>query len=200
VSNRTFVAGLVVCVAIMLALGGAIALLNAGNNRPEGVAEDWLTAIGDTTRKGVEADATRRADKIGAPELAHDLLYPYAKDIDRKSGFKDLEVGKAVEERANTVRVGFHLTARVPDDETKELTGVITMEKADDEWHVTGVQVVDPVSVGLPALPSDGGPPPSSAPLSLWLGALVGSALIGVVTASLVRAAGRTTDAHAALA
>lgn len=201
-SNRTFVAGLVCCVAVMLALGGAIALLNAGNNRPEGVAEDWLTAIGDTTRKGVEADATKRADAIGAPELARKILHPFADEIDRKSGFPDLEVGKAAKVGASDdeVRVAFHVTARRPADKTVEITGVITLAKSGDDWHVTAVDVVRPESLGVPDLPSEGGPPPSSAPWSLWIGALVGSVLILVVTAALVRAAGRTTDAHAALA
>jgi hypothetical protein len=200
VSNSTFVKGLVACVAVMLAFGGAIALLNAGNNRPEGAAEDWLNAMGDTTRKGVEADATHRADKLGAPELARSLVHPFAKEIDRKAAFKDLEVGKAAAKTANSVRVAFRVNARRPNDKTVEITGVLTLDKRDDDWMVTALESVDPATYALPALPSEGGPPPSSAPWSLWIGALVGAGLIGLVTAALVRSAGRTTDAHAAVA
>ena len=205
-SNATFVKGLVACAALMLAFGGIIAILNDGNNRPEGVAEDWLTAISDTTREGVEADATRRADAIGPPEFARNLLYPYAEEIDRKGGFVDLEVGKAVAVEARVlgalpageqVRVPFRVTARRPNDKTVERNGVITLDMVEDEWLITAVQVVDPQKLGLPELPSDGGPPPSSAPVTLWLGALVGAALIGVVSSALVRAAGRTTTAAA---
>ena len=68
-SNRQFFKGIVACLALMIAFSGAVFLLNHGNSRPEGVAENWLEAIGDTTRKGVEADATKRADEIGNEAL-----------------------------------------------------------------------------------------------------------------------------------
>jgi hypothetical protein len=200
VSNRTFVAGLLACLALMLAFGGVIALLNAGNNRPEGVAEDWLTAIGDTTREGVEADATRRADAIGAPELARRILHPYAEQIDRKSGFEALEVGKASESGPGDVQVAFRVDARRPGDKTVEIEGVLTLDKVGDEWKVTALDAVPPQSLGLPELPSDGGPLPSSAPVGLWVGALVGAAVVGLIGSALVNAAGRATEAHAATA
>ena len=69
-SNSTFVKGMVACVAVMLAFGGAISLLNAGNNRPEGVAEDWLTAVGDTVRgvsKTTPANAPRKLGRCRWP-------------------------------------------------------------------------------------------------------------------------------------
>ncbi|HUR76357.1 MAG TPA: hypothetical protein VMZ22_00280 [Acidimicrobiales bacterium] len=200
-SNRTFVGGLVVCVALMLVFGGVIALLNRGTNRPEGAAEDWLTAISDTTRKGVEADATRRADKLGAPELARGVLHPFAEEIDRKAGFNDLEVGKAARmdpARDDKVLVAFRVSARRPNDETIELSGVLRLAKHEEDWTVTALDVVDPAKFDLPALPSDGGPPPSSAPATLWLGALVGAALVGLVTSALVRVAGRAPAEAAA--
>ncbi len=193
-NNRTFVSGLVVCVAVMFAIGGALFLLNHGHSRPEGVAEDWLTAIGDTTRKGVEADATSRADKIGAPELAIHVLEPHPEAIDRKAGFDDLEVGKAVrvaEASADKVRVAFRVHARRPADEKVEINGVLTLDRADDKWMVTALDVIDPVVAGVPALPSEGGPPPSSAPFTLWIGALVGAALVGLLTTALVKISGR---------
>ncbi len=200
-TNRQFTSGLVVCLALMLAIGGGLFVLNHGHNRPEGIAEDWLTAIGETTRKGVEADSTRRADEIGAPELARPILHPHAEEIDRKAGFRDLEVGKAVrvtETDPDTVRVGFRVHARRPRDKTVTIEGVLTMQREADEWHVVALDQIDPVQAGVPALPSNGGPPPSSAPWSLWIGGVVGSALIGVVTTALVRSAGRTTAASAA--
>jgi hypothetical protein len=86
--------------------------------------------------------------------------------------------------------------------------GALDMRKAGDEWRVEAVDVVgdrltdgvpaEQALAGLPAWPSDGGPPPSAAPWSLWLGALLGAAAVGVVTTSLVRAAER--GANAALA
>jgi hypothetical protein len=195
VKVSTFVTGLVVLVALMV--GGIVVLFNLhGTSRPEGVAENWLTDVGDTTRKGVEADARKRAEKTGPVALARDLIYPDGKAINRKTGFADLEVGKAVRiavpqpvgVSVEQVEVGFRVHALQPNDEKKEITGVLTLVRH-DEWRVVQVRVGD--LTGVPALPSDGGPPPSSAPLSLWLGGLVGAAIIGVITASLVRLAGR---------
>ncbi len=188
-SNSTFVKGMVACVAVMLAFGGAISLLNAGNNRPEGVAEDWLTAVGDTVRAGVEDDARERAEKIGPLSLARELVQP---NPDRKTAFPDLEVGKAVEVATDSVQMPFKLHARVGDDEV-EKSGLIVMRKRLDEWRVINV-VLLPLA-DIPPLPSDGGPPPSSAPNSLWLGALAGAALIGLVTSALVRVADRPVAA-----
>jgi hypothetical protein len=192
VSNRTFIAGLVVCVALMLAFGGAIALLNAGNNRPEGVAEDWLTAVGDTVREGVEEDARARAKKIGPLSLAEGLVQA---NPDRKTAFPDLEVGKADEVAPDFVQLPFKLHTRVGEDEI-EKSGLIIMRKRGDDWRVINVVLLSLDEI--PPLPSAGGPPPSSAPISLWIGALVGAALIGVVSSAVVRSAGRATTSAAA--
>ena len=193
-TNRSFLKGIVACLALTLVLSGTLFLLNHGHSRPEGVAENWLTAIGDTTRKGVEADATHRADKIGAPELAIPLLEPHPELIKRKAGFDDLEVGKATRVDAGSpdkVKVGFRVHARRPEDKTAEINGVLTLERSKNKWMVTALDVVDPKAAGVPDLPSDGGPPPSSAPVSLWIGALVGAAVVGAVTTALVGAASR---------
>ncbi len=189
-TNRKFAQGLVCCVALIVAMFGVLWLLNRGHSRPEGVAENWLTAIGDTTRKGVEADATKRADKVGAPELAIHVLWGHPEQIKRKAGFEDIEVGKAKRsDDGQEAEVAFRVHARRPGDKTKEVLGVIKLERQDDAWHITDLRQGDPVKAGVPSLPSDGGPPPSSAPFTLWLGALAGAAVIGVVTSALVRRA-----------
>jgi hypothetical protein len=193
VKTSTFLTGLAIAVVIMVA--GIVGLLNLhGTSRPEGVAENWLTAVGDTTRKGVEADARKRAAKIGpiaAASAAGLLKY----DADRKSAFSDLEVGKSYESRfAGAVDVPFRVHARNGDEDDVEISGTILIRRVKDEWHVvSAAAVVDPAH----KLPSEGGPPPSSAPASLWLGGLVGAAIIGVITTSLVRLAGRPTAAAA---
>jgi hypothetical protein len=191
VKTSTFVKGLIVALAAMIAGGFGLAALNGRQSRPEGVAENWLTAVGDTTRKGVEKDARKRAEKVGPVSAASELVWSDAKAIDRKTAFDDLEVGKAVHDTENAVRVGFRVHALRPGDEKVEITGVLTLERFTKKWRVSGVAVGDPN--GVPKLPSDGGPPPSSAPLSLWLGGLVGAAIIAVITTSLVRLAGRPT-------
>jgi hypothetical protein len=199
-SNSTFVKGLAACVAAMLAFGVGIGFLNHGTSRPEGVAERWLTAVGDTPRKGVEADARKRAEKIGAMSLVdRRLVQP---NPDRKTAFPDLEVGKAVSGAPDHVRVRFRAHTRRGTDAV-EVGGVIGLAKVDGVWHVTTVEIAGDANTdglpaaqlfaGVPELASDGGPPPSSAPASLWLAGLVGAAIIGVITTSLVRLAGRGT-------
>jgi hypothetical protein len=187
--TSTFVSGLaVVVVAMILGLVG-LGVLNSRQSRPEGVAENWLTDVGDTTRKGVEADARKRAEKIGPASLAKGLVSADAEAINRKSAFDDLEVGKAVRMTVKNVpgaEVGFRVHALRPNDKTKEITGVITMLRRGDKWTVVGV--APGADNGL-KLPSEGGPPPSSAPWTLWVGGLVGAAIIGFVTTALVRAA-----------
>ena len=199
-SNRSFVKGLVACLALLLAASGGLYLLSKGEQRPEGIAEDFLTALGDTTRKGVEVDSLRRAEKLGNAEAADRRLL--ADDTNGKAAFADLEVGKAVrvrDDNPDEVKVGFQVHTR-REDETVRVRGVMTLKRTNDEWRETGVELVgdeftegSPASIldGLPELPSDGGPPPSSAPLSLWIGGLVGSAVIGAVCSVLIRAAGR---------
>ena len=189
--TSTFVRGLVVCLALMIAGGVGLAALSHGRSRPEGVAENWLTAVGDTTRKGVEKDARKRAEKIGqVMQAARTGLLKY--DADEKSAFSDLEVGKAYPGQVDdVVHVPFRVHARNGDKDDVEITGILVMQHAHDEWRVANVAT----GIGDDAhkLPSDGGPPPSSAPASLWLGGLVGAAIIGVITTTLVRLAGRPT-------
>ena len=194
--TSTFVRGLVICLVLMIAGGFGLAALSHGRSRPEGVAENWLTDISDTTRQGVEADARKRAAKLGGGlDGAKGLVWPDAKAIGRKAAFDDLEVGKAVAVPNDPygVRLAFRVHARRPGDKTVVIEGVIYVEQGDDNlgWGVLRVKVGDPVRLGVPKLPSDGGPPPSSAPISLWIGGLVVAAIIGVVTSLLVRMAGR---------
>jgi hypothetical protein len=196
VKTSTFVKGLVLMLVLMAAGLVGLGVLNHSQNRPEGVAERWLTAVGDTTRKGVEADARKRAEKIGPVSLATHLIEHDAKAINRKTGFEDLEVGKAVHEAAG-VRVGFRVHAKRPNDKTVEITGVLGLAKVGDKWMVQTLDTGEVTAMGVPALPSEGGPPPSSAGASLWLGGLVGAAIIGLVTTSLVRLAGRPAAAVA---
>ena len=189
--TSTFVKGLIVAVVIMVL--GIVGVFNLhGTSRPEGVAENWLTAVGDTTRKGVEADARKRAEKIGDVALAKELLPSDPAAIKRKTAFSDLEVGKATRAGVKDVpgaQVAFRVHALRPNDKKVEITGTLSMLRR-DKWTVVGVNVG---ATNAPKLPSEGGPPPSSAPASLWLAGLIGAAIIGVITSALVRLAGRPT-------
>jgi hypothetical protein len=213
--KKPFLIGVAVVLVAMAALGFVIHQANAGNDRPEGAAERWLAAVGDTTRKGVGSDARKRAEEIGALALAAPLLE--GAKTDGKVAFPDLEVGGATEPgldamlalvdppaqaelRRNVDRLqgtdGAHLIeryARVPyrlhlraGDDNLVREGVVQLARKDG-WHVVGLAPARPGE----KVPSEGGPVPSRAPL----GAFVGAVLLGVGVAAgcagLIRWAGR---------
>jgi hypothetical protein len=158
-----------------------ISALNAGHHRPEGAAERWLAAVSDTTRKGVRSDAIERADKVGPVSIAAPLI---PADTDDKSAFPDLEVGKAVVD-GDTARVPFQLHQRDVDDAKQ---GTIVLGKVGDDWHVTALDGRAPGE----QVPSEGGAPPSSAPLGLWLVAVIAGVGVTAGASALVEWAARS--------
>ena len=109
--KKPFLIGLLATAIGFLVVGGFIAILASNtDDRPEGVAERWLTAVGDLTRKGVHDDAAKRISAHGDASLADPLL----KDVkaDGKSAFTSLEVGKARRVDAETVLVPAKLVGR----------------------------------------------------------------------------------------
>lgn len=183
--SRSFVIGIVVCVAIFVALGVLISVLNAGHHRPEGAAEDWLAAVSDTTRKGVRDDSVKRAEEIGPLSLAFPLLTGV--DHEDKGSFSDLEVGKAnVQGSKAFVRYRLHVR-----NDSEARAGVIGLERVGDDWRVTaccdgGVGPAGPV-------PSEGGPPPSSASTALWIGGLLAGLAVTAGASGLVEWATRSS-------
>ena len=184
--NRTFAKAIVVALVVVAQLGVVIHLLNDGHRRPEGLAERWLTAVGDTGRDGVRDDAVERAEEIGPVSLAAPLV---PRETDGDHGlFSDLEVGRATIEDG-TARVPYRVHQRDADD----LSGEVVLTEVGDTWRVAGL-TTEPV--GDDVLPSDGGAPPSSAPFGLWVLALAIGLVITAICALLVRwaAAGVVTD------
>ncbi|MBA3653141.1 MAG: hypothetical protein H0W70_02990 [Actinobacteria bacterium] len=173
--TRSFVTGLVVCFLVFVAIGGVIRTLNAGHHRPEGAAERWLAAVSDTTRKGVRDDAVKRAEKIGPVSVAAPLIPAETHD---KGAFPDLEVGKATV-NGTTARVPYQLHQR---DVDEPKVGVIVLDKAGNDWHVTSLDARQPAE----HVPSEGGAPPSSAPVGLWVVAIVGGLLVTIGASALV--------------
>jgi hypothetical protein len=166
----------------MVAVGLVIRTLNAGHHRPEGAAERWLAAVSDTTRKGVRDDATERAEKIGPVAIAASLI---PADTDDKGAFPDLEVGKATV-TDYFARVPFQLHQRNVDD---PVVGVIILQKVGDDWHVTDL---DGRAAGE-KVPSEGGAPPSSAPVGLWVLAIVAGVGVTIGASALVQWATRSS-------
>jgi len=173
-SRRTFAVGIVVVLVVFAGLGFLVDRLNGDRLRPEGVAEDWLVAVGDTTRKGVRAESEERAAEIGPVELAQSLL-DAAGDTDGDRAFTDLEVGKAATD-SGAERVPFRLHIHEADDATD---GVVVLERTGERWRVVGI---DQRRAGE-RVPSEGGPPPSSAPNWVWLvGLAVGLVVTGLAS------------------
>ena len=185
--KRQFAVAIVAALAVMVALGGVIALANHGHHRPEGAAERWLTAIGDTTRKGVKADARDRADKLGGVALGASLLP--TEDTKGKAAFPDLEVGKAAL-AGDQARVPYRLHQRAQHGKNPVKAGTIVLARSGEGWKVTALDARRPGE----KVPSDGGPPPSSAGLGLWLGAIGVGALVTVLLIVLVEWATRSSQ------
>ena len=176
-SGRSFSIGIACLLVFIIVVGIGIHAANAGHHRPEGAAEHWLSAVGDSTRKGVHDDAVKRAEKIGPVSLAEPLLAGV--NAEKKSAFPDLEVGKAVV-NDDVARVPYRLHVR---NQNAPRAGTVLLRKAEGNWHV--------FQLGAPEgkVPSQGGSPPSSAPGSLWIGAALLSLVLTVVASLLVRAA-----------
>jgi hypothetical protein len=169
--RRSFTKGIVIALAVMVLIGVGIHFANAGHHRPEGAAERWLNAISDLTRKGVKSDAEKRATETGSVELGRTLLPKV--NTGGKGGFPDLEVGKA-HVQGDVARVPYHLHQWAESGAGPVRTGTVVLRKqADDRWKVTALSHRRPGE----EVPSEGGAPPSSAPLGVW----IGGALFGVV-------------------
>jgi hypothetical protein len=192
VKTRTFVTGLVVCGVVFVLIGVGIHQANAGHHRPEGAAERWLAAVSDTTRKGVRDDARKRAEEIGPVALAQPLLNGVKHED--KGSIDDLEVGKATIV-GTTAYVPYRLHVR---NDSTARDGVIRLERAGDKWKVAGCCGAD-VAAGFTVapVPSEGGPPPSSAASSLWVVAVLAG--LGVTAGASLLVEWATRSARRAL-
>ena len=189
-SWRTFSIGLAIVVAAFIALFVGIQAAGAGTHRPEGTAERWLAAISDTTRKGVRSDALKRAAgerSKGAPaNLGLDLTSSDAKK-DGKRSFRDLEVGKATVVGPQAT-VPFLLHQYASSGPTLKRDGDVVLLREGDRWRVSSVY--GPRRPGE-RVPSEGGAPPSSAPKSYWVVALLLGLVVTAVCSGLINLAGR---------
>ena len=186
---RPFRIGLIGVAALFVLLGALIAGFGTGEDRPEGVAERWLTNVGDTTRDGVKDRARREAGEVGSLSLAKDLL-PDG-DTDGRAAFPDLEVGKAVEGSAKgTKEVPFRLHQRIDGKSGPAIDGVLVLRPGDGDDGDWSIVAVDDAKPGL-EVPSEGGRPAAEAGPSLFLGAIAASFVIAALSALAVRAAGR---------
>lgn len=163
-SSRTFAKVIALALVVIVGLGILIRAANSGIQRPEGRAERWLSALSDTGREGLREDAEERASRIGPDRVPPSLMPSDPEDDERY--FRDLEVGRA-ERGGRSARVPFRLHQNVARGDAPVKRGTVVMTRIGDRWRV---QQVVPRGPGE-QVPSEGGDPPSRAPLGLWLGA-----------------------------
>jgi hypothetical protein len=189
---RPFRLGLLAAAIGFVLLGAMVAAFGSSADRPEGVAERWLVDVGDTRRDGVKDRARREAEEVGPIALAADLL-PDG-DTDGRSGFVDLEVGKATRD-PDATRVPFRLHQRIDGSAGDPIDGTVVLQEDDDGegWQVVALE---PPIVGE-TVPSEGGRPAAEASLWLFAGAIGVSVVIAAGCSLAVRAAGRGEAAAA---
>jgi hypothetical protein len=181
--KKPFLIGVLAVGIVVVLLGGLISLFGSTDDRPEGVAERWLTAVGDLTRKGVHSDAVKRVSAHGDVALGEQLLEGVK--AEDKSAFTELEVGKA-RRSGDTALVPAELVGRGYADGVKRLQ-LLVLQRSGDSWRVVELRAPDPTL----RVPSNGGDVAAKAPLALYgIGLIIG---VGVAAAAsaLVRAAGR---------
>ncbi|MGH9188070.1 MAG: hypothetical protein ACRD0U_20045 [Acidimicrobiales bacterium] len=182
--RRQFTVGVGLVLAAMVMLGGAIKLFGTGADRPEGAAERWLAAVGDTVRRGVSGDARGRAEKIGPLELAAPLLP--AVDTGGDAAFVDLEVGDA-NQQGDEARVPYRVRQFADSGDPQVVEGTLVLNRVDDRWRVVALVDRQPGE----RVPSEGGAPPTEAPFGLWVGAFLTGVALCVLASVAVHAAGR---------
>jgi hypothetical protein len=169
-SNRTFVKVILVILVVLAGVGLLIRTASTGRHRPEGVAERWLAAVADTGRRGVSADARRRAEHIGPVVIAAPLL-PINPD----------PLGSAA-------RVPFRLHQRLRHGSGPLRQGTLILRQTSGSWHVLALDSRRPGEL----VRSEGGSPSSRAPLGLWLGAFGLGIILAVIAHLIVRWADRS--------
>lgn len=192
--RRPFLIGVVLVLLVVALLGAVIAAFGSNADRPAGIAERWLVAVGDTTRAGVEADARHRIDELSTADLDPALvgrlaeLSPTAVDED-KSAFESVRVGPPLEGTTDTAVVPARLTPR--DGDPVQL--YLALVDDGEGWRVLGIQAGGPDGiVGCPTDDTCPGFPlerPERAPIGWFAGALALGVLITVGCVAAVRAA-----------
>jgi hypothetical protein len=172
-------------------LGGLISLFGSTGDRPEGVAERWLTAVGDLTRKGVHDDAVERVSAHGDVALGEQLLEGVK--ADDKSAFTELEVGKA-RRAGDTALVPAELVGRGYADGVKRVQ-LLVLQRGGDSWRVVELRPADTTL----KVPSSGGDVASKAPVTLYAIALVIGVGVAAAASALVRGAGREHESSLSL-
>lgn len=188
--KRPFLVGVLAVAIVVVLVSGVIAVFSSVDDRPEGVAERWLTSVGDLTRDGVHDDAVDRVRGHGDVALGEQLIV--GAHADGKSAFTALEVGKARRE-GDIALVPAQLVTRGSDTAR---TQVVVLQRDGETWRVVELRPPD----SSLKVPSEGGDVASKAPVTLYLVGLILGVAIAVAASAMVRAAGREHELQSAAA
>lgn len=192
--RRPFAIGVGCVLLAVLGLGLVIARFGSNADRPAGVAERWLVAVGDTTREGIEEDALDRIDELSIDAVAAADAVGLAALSETAAGegesaFEAVRVGPPLEEPTDTAVVPVAITPL--DGEAVQI--YIGLADVGDGWKVLGPQGTGPE--GAIACPADEDCPgfpierPERAPIGWFAGALALGALVTLGCVAVVRAA-----------
>lgn len=165
-------------IAVAVALGGGAC--GTAVDRPAGITERWLQAVGDQGRDKLRDHSTRRAAELGDPAAVAAVLPPADDRPDDERYFPDLEVGEA-HVADGTARVPFRVTARTANDDI-ELALTAVLERRGHTWFVTAI---DERRAGE-RVPSEGGDRPATATTRQWVVSLGIGLLVLVVSVALI--------------
>ena len=192
--RRPFLVGAALVLVGVAAIGVVVARFGSEADRPAGVAERWLVAVGDTTRDGVEEDARERleelsfdVDTVGVAGLLTDLSETAAEE--GESAFETVRVGPPVERTSEAARVPAVVTPRDADP----VQVYLTLVQHEGEWRVLRLEPTGPE--GAFECPADAQCPgfpierPERAPWGWFAGALALGVVVTLGCMAAVRAA-----------
>lgn len=193
--RRPFARGVAVVLLVVVLIGLVVARFGATADRPAGIAERWLVAVGDTTLDGVEDDARHRIEELSAGDLDVEAtvgllagLSPSAAD-EGKAAFETVRVGPPLDGTTDAAVVPVELTPR-DEDPVQLYLGLVD---DGDGWRVLGPQATGPegafgcpVGEDCPGFPIER---PERAPIGWFVGALALGVVVTLGCVAAVRAA-----------
>lgn len=193
--RRPFAIGVACVLLAVLALGLVIARFGSNADRPAGIAERWLVAVGDTTRDGIEDDARDRIAELTPRGAVNDQLISSLIELSPtaaeqgESAFEVVQVGPPIDED-DVLLVPASVTPRDGDPV------LLYLELADfgDGWAVVGplavVAAADiPACIAADDCPGFPIERPERAPIGWFVGALALGVLVTLGCVAAVRAA-----------
>ena len=194
--RRPFAIGVACVLLAVVASGVVVARFGSNADRPAGIAERWLVAVGDTTRDGIGDDARHRIEELCAATCSADAVPGSVGEPAERAGedgeamFDSLRVGRAVVEGEGAL-----VPVEVTPYDADSFDAYVTLRQESGDWHVEHLVRLDGDRAELNGVDCDPTCPgfpierPERAPIGWFVGALLLGVLITVGCVAAVRAA-----------